>query len=731
MNTILPTAFRRSACKGGHTHVKKQFPGWAALLIITLIAGLALGCTYTLTKDPIDRQNALNAENARKAVLPLADTFQPMPETVFAGKVDGFAGPVYVEYVPDDEGKIAAITIGNPDFAETPNFGAKALAPEFAAQFIGKFLPVGEGDVDLITRATITSKAVLNAINTAEKKDYQVDWCYAGYQGEALVGYVAQVTVQGFGGPVEVIVGVDTDLTLTGVSVGGSSFAETAGLGAKAKDKAFTDQFIGKTVPVTVIKAGGKAADNTVDALTSATITSNAVAGAVNTAASHVKGILFPGMDEEIILPEKPAGAQVYSASAKGFAGPVYVEYTLDNQGKISYISIGDDQFKETAGFGQKALDPAFMYQFIGMKAPTTLDDIDAISGATITSRAVVDAVNAAMGVEPPVVDTTTDATSAATGEAAAEEEVPTVDTTTDATSAATGEAAVEKADANVKSASVQGFAGPVYVEYTLDGEGKIATIKVGDDNFAETPGFGAKAREDDFTSQFIGKVPPLAYADIDAVTYATITSHAVVDAVNAAMGVEPPVVDTTTDATSAATGEAAAEEEVPTVDTTTDATSAATGEAAVEKADANVKSASVQGFAGPVYVEYTLDGDGKIATIKVGDNNFAETPGFGAKAREDDFTSQFIGKVPPLAYADIDAVTYATITSHAVVDAVNAAMGVEPPVVDTTTDATSAATGEAAAEEEVPTVDTTTDATSVATGETAAQSTDNAAVIE
>ena len=53
--------------------MKKQLPGWAVLLIITLAAGLALGGTYALTKDPIAQQALTAAENARKAALPDAD----------------------------------------------------------------------------------------------------------------------------------------------------------------------------------------------------------------------------------------------------------------------------------------------------------------------------------------------------------------------------------------------------------------------------------------------------------------------------------------------------------------------------------------------------------------------------------------------------------------------------------------------------------------------------------
>ena len=115
------------------------------------------------------------------------------------------------------------------------------------------------------------------------------------------------------------------------------------------------------------------------DAIAGATITSEAVVKAVN----------------EILAAAPAAESNALSASSKGFAGPVYVELTLDAEGKIATITIGDDAFAETAGFGAKAKEPAFYEQFIGLSGSVELGaDVDAIAGATITSEAVVKAVN-------------------------------------------------------------------------------------------------------------------------------------------------------------------------------------------------------------------------------------------------------------------------------------------------------------------------------------------------
>ena len=70
--------------------------------------------------------------------------------------------------------------------------------------------------------------------------------------------------------PVKTMVGIDADGTITGLRVTGHS--ETAGLGAKATDPSFYEQFTGKSGSVSVTKDGGE-----IVPITSATITSRAV----------------------------------------------------------------------------------------------------------------------------------------------------------------------------------------------------------------------------------------------------------------------------------------------------------------------------------------------------------------------------------------------------------------------------------------------------------------------
>ena len=107
------------------------------------------------------------------------------------------------------------------------------------------------------------------------------------YQGEA--GYALEVLPGGFDNTITLMVGVDNEGKVLGISV--VSHTETAGLGAVAdadtpKGIAFREQFVGASGAVSVTKDGG-----TMDAITGATITSRAICVGVNAALDVVAGL--------------------------------------------------------------------------------------------------------------------------------------------------------------------------------------------------------------------------------------------------------------------------------------------------------------------------------------------------------------------------------------------------------------------------------------------------------
>ena len=105
---------------------------------------------------------------------------------------------------------------------------------------------------------------------------------YAGEAGGKTVGYTIKANPSGYGGPVELTIGISEDGKITGVSVGNNN--ETPGLGAKAKDPEFNGQYKGKEAKeLEVIKAGNPT-ENQIKAISGATITSKAVTSGVNDA---------------------------------------------------------------------------------------------------------------------------------------------------------------------------------------------------------------------------------------------------------------------------------------------------------------------------------------------------------------------------------------------------------------------------------------------------------------
>ena len=91
----------------------------------------------------------------------------------------------------------------------------------------------------------------------------------------------------------------------------------------------------------------------------------------------------------------------VCSASAEGFAGDVSVMVTFDHSGAISSLTVN----AENELLGKDCEKKEFTDQFIGKMPPFSLGDgIDACSGATITSKTVIDAINRIEPVKKAIV---------------------------------------------------------------------------------------------------------------------------------------------------------------------------------------------------------------------------------------------------------------------------------------------------------------------------------------
>ncbi len=121
--------------------------------------------------------------------------------------------------------------------------------------------------------------------------------CIAKDEAGNALGFVMTLTSrEGYGGDIKFTMGVKVDGTVTAIEIIGMN--ETQGLGAKANDESFKGQYSDKNVDAfEVIKAiESKTSDNQINAISGATITSDAVTGTVNAGLAFVKDLLENGV---------------------------------------------------------------------------------------------------------------------------------------------------------------------------------------------------------------------------------------------------------------------------------------------------------------------------------------------------------------------------------------------------------------------------------------------------
>ncbi len=377
----------------------------------------------------------------------------------------------------------------------------------------------------------------------------EVARCYAAAADNKTIGHVAEITVTGYGGPIDISVGVDMEGNLTGVSVGGEKFNETPGLGENVLYPAFTNQFAGLAAPV--------ALNEGVNVITGATISSSAVVSGVNKAAAYVieevlglgeeeegpEDLVFGGIlpgattKQEETAPEgvdalfsSDAGCVVF-VSKEGYGGKIQVQVGVAHSGAIAGVAITEEGFAETTGLGTRVMDKEFLNQFKGLTGEVKAgENADVISSATVSSEAVIKAVNDALQAAQPYLDPSK-ATAVASPEAKL---LPGATNVAEAT-APEGADALWTADQGVIiETSAEGYGGPISVKVGVLADGTIGGIQVLEEGFAETPGLGERVLTDEaFQAQFAGKTVPVT---ADTLSGATVSSEAVIKAVNKAL---------------------------------------------------------------------------------------------------------------------------------------------------------------------------------------------------
>lgn len=216
-----------------------------------------------------------------------------------------------------------------------------------------------------------------------------------------FVGIVFRIFPQGYGGPIPVTVGLDRDEKITGIRIASAAegLKETPGLGSKITESEFTEQFVNKSInTVGLKKEGGE-----IDAVTAATISSRAVTNGVRNGIEKYLHYLREDIEEirSAFFPEAELIDIItdhlwYAISENETLGIVFEGATFGYLDSIKYLVAVDKAStimgmeiiysKETEGIGESIRDKAFLEQF-------KLGWPDAISGATISSKALIEAV--------------------------------------------------------------------------------------------------------------------------------------------------------------------------------------------------------------------------------------------------------------------------------------------------------------------------------------------------
>lgn len=197
------------------------------LTLITVIAGLALGGVYEITKSPIAKAKEAATKKAYQEVFESADSFSPL------------------ESFDED--------------------AANALISE-------------KGYTD----GTVTTCEINDCVKALDASGN-------------LLGYVVTLTSKaGYGGDLVLSMGVTLDGTLNGYSI--TQIDETPGLGMKATEDKFMSQFRGiKATTLDVSKTASNDED-TIQAISGATITSKAVTYAIDAGLVYINSLLTGGV---------------------------------------------------------------------------------------------------------------------------------------------------------------------------------------------------------------------------------------------------------------------------------------------------------------------------------------------------------------------------------------------------------------------------------------------------
>ncbi len=353
------------------------------LMLICVVAGLGLSVVYDKTKPVIEQRAEQDFLVAIQDAIPGADSLEEKAEgdkTYFVGYKGGNVlgaamkveargyGQTPMELIVgvDAEGTITKVIVLS--MSETPGIGTKVKEPSYLSQYAGITEP---STVDGISGASYSSRALQGGVSSA--LDFILGALDLGGKAEIVLANTPDGTYEGAAegllGPIKVSVTVEGGKL---VSVKILQHEETQSIAAPALSG--------------IPKAMVEEQDIDVDAVSGATFTSHGIIEAV-------KAALGPVQPQEgaVDLTRIPDGT--YQGTGNGLMGDIKVSVEMED-GKIASVKItGESETPDIA-------KPAFTKVPKKMVESQEID-VDTVSGATFTSKGIIEAVrNALAGKE-------------------------------------------------------------------------------------------------------------------------------------------------------------------------------------------------------------------------------------------------------------------------------------------------------------------------------------------
>lgn len=289
---------------------------------------------------------------------------------VFIASAEGYGGELTVE-VEIADNQIIAVRV--TEHSETDGLSDPAIEDVPAA-----IVENQSADVDIVSGVTVTSEAIMEAVSKALEE--------AGFDPDAVEDVepaeepeeetrVIEGVAEGYGGDIVVEVELDANNNIVAINI--IEHSETDGLSDPALEN----------IPAAIIDAQS----TDVDVESGVTVTSEAIMEAVAKALEE-EGIELGEAEDVDEEPEEEAEEEtrIVEGIGEGYGGDIIVEVELGPGDEILAINI--IEHNETDGFS----DPAFEeIPDAILEAQST--DVDIVTGVTMTSEGIIEAVSSAL----------------------------------------------------------------------------------------------------------------------------------------------------------------------------------------------------------------------------------------------------------------------------------------------------------------------------------------------